>query len=306
MKAVDYIYRFDTENPTAKPLPASAEMARKTLEQGNHMFAQWMDSCLSGNTDGTSRYVVQCSGLEVGMVRTRSAFPKQAPFAVVIGCSDARVPTEMLFGQGFNDLFVIRVAGNVLGDECLGSIDFALNALSESVKVVVVLGHSGCGAVTGAVDAYLDPLKFWSKSTSTMLRTILQRIFVAVREAANGLDTVWGPQIREHPAYRETLIDASVNLNAAQMSYNLHFEVERAGKWEIEVLYGVFDLANHRVTSPQRLKEGVQNGAGGLAYAPTNPRDFKTLARELAESYRPHLLERDTAGALPALLSAPQ
>ena len=92
--------------------------------------------------------------------------PKQAPFAVVVGCSDARVPTEMIFGQGFNDLFVIRVAGNVLGDDCLGSIDFALNALSESVKVVVMLGHSGCGAVTGAVDAYLRPLKFWSKTDS--------------------------------------------------------------------------------------------------------------------------------------------
>ena len=68
-----------------------------------------------------------------------------APFAVVVGCSDARVPTEMIFGQGFNDLFVIRVAGNVLGDVCLGSIDFAVNALSESVKVVVMLGHSGTG-----------------------------------------------------------------------------------------------------------------------------------------------------------------
>ena len=66
-----------------------------------------------------------CNGLEVGMFRTQGEMPKQAPFAVVVGCSDARVPTEMIFGQGFNDLFVIRVAGNVLGDVCLGSIDFA-------------------------------------------------------------------------------------------------------------------------------------------------------------------------------------
>src|SRR5262249_33277380 len=103
------------------------------------------------------RYVVQCNGLEVGMLRKQGGIPKQAPFAVVVGCSDARVPTEMLFGQGFNDLFVIRVAGNVLGDVCLGSIDFAVEARGERVKVLVVLGHSGCGAVTGAVDAYLRP-----------------------------------------------------------------------------------------------------------------------------------------------------
>lgn len=293
MKAIDYIYRFDTENPTPRPLPGTADLARKTLEQGNQMFAQWMESCQSGTSDGDSRYVVQCNGLEVGMAGDQSAFPKQLPFAVVVGCSDARVPTEMLFGQGFNDLFVIRVAGNVLGDECLGSIDFALSALSESVRVVVMLGHSGCGAVTGAVDAYLNPMKFWSKSTSMMLRSILQRVFVAVREAANGLEAVWGADIREHPAYRDVLIDASVAINAAQSAYNLHLEVERAGKWEIEVLYGVFNLSNHRVTSPPQLKEAAQNGAANLAYAPTNPRELKSLARELAESYRTRLLDHD-------------
>ncbi len=208
--------------------------------------------------------------------------PKPSPFAVVVGCSDARVPTEMLFGQGFNDLFVIRVAGNVLGDECLGSIDFALTSLSESVKVLVMLGHSGCGAVTGAVDAYLRPLKFWSKSTSNMLRAILQRIFVAVREAANGLETVWGANARNRPGFREALIESAVCINAAQAAYNLHLEVERAGKWEIEVLYGVYNLYTHRVGLPN-----TQNKEIHLAYAPTNPRDFKTLALQIAETLQP-------------------
>src|SRR6476469_5207476 len=145
MNTIDYIYRFDPTNPSAKPLPNDADNARRTQE--------------------------------VGMIRGSSEMPKQSPFGVVVGCSDARVPTEMLFGQGFNDLFVIRVAGNVLGDVCMGSVDFALNALSDSVRVVVILGHSGCGAVSGAVDAYLRPLRFWSKSMSPMLRGLVQRIF---------------------------------------------------------------------------------------------------------------------------------
>jgi carbonic anhydrase len=68
---------------------------------------------------------------------------------VVVGCSAARVPTEMLFGQGFNDLFVIRVTGNVIGDVCVGSVDFALNALSESVRVVVMLGTAAAGRSPG-------------------------------------------------------------------------------------------------------------------------------------------------------------
>ena len=216
------------------------------------MFARWMASCRTGTfTKGEEpRHVVQCNGLEVGMVRKEGGIPKQAPFAVVIGCSDARVPTEMLFGQGFNDLFVIRVAGNVLGDVCLGSIDFAVEALQESVKVLVVLGHSGCGAVTGAVDAYLRPLKYWSKTTTPALRSILQKIFVSVREGANALEASWGPEARHMPGFRDALIETAVALNAAQAAFALRQEMEAAGRWEIEVLYGVYNLFNHQVTMP--------------------------------------------------------
>ena len=285
MNTIDYIYRFDPKNPTIKSLPLDADTARQRLIEGNQLFAQWMESCRTSTLgQGTEpRYVVPCNGLEVGMVRTQGTMPKQSPFAVVVGCSDARVPTEMSFGQGFNDLFVIRVAGNVLGDECLGSIDFALNALSESVKVVVMLGHSGCGAVTGAVDAYLQPLKFWSKSTSPMLKSILQRIFVAMREAANALDQVWGPDARTLPGYRETLIETAVALNAAQAAFDLRLEVERAGKWEIQVLYGVFNLRNHQVNMPVNPIEPMSPSNVNLAYAPTNPKEFNVLAVQMAE-----------------------
>ncbi len=75
----------------------------------------------------------------------------QKPFAVVIACSDSRVPVELLFDQGFGDLFVIRTAGNSLIDNVtLGSVDYAINHLHS--KVVVVLGHTNCGAVTAIVN----------------------------------------------------------------------------------------------------------------------------------------------------------
>lgn len=288
MNTIDYVYRFDPKNPSVKPLPSDAEAARQTLEDGNRMFSRWMESCRTSNvSSGEPRYVVQCNGLEVGMIRTHGSMPKQAPFAVVVGCSDARVPTEMLFGQGFNDLFVIRVAGNVMGDVCQGSIDFALNVLSESVKVLVVLGHSGCGAVTGAVDAYLHPLKFWSKSNSLMLRSLLQRIFVAVREAGTSLDAVWGPNARQIPGYREALIETAVCLNAAQAAFDLRLEVERAAKWEIEVLYGVFNLATHQVCMPVDPSASVSDDNVHLAYAPANPKEFSALASRIAEILHP-------------------
>jgi carbonic anhydrase len=197
----------------------------------------------------------------------------------------------MIFGQGFNDLFVIRVAGNVLGDVCVGSVDFALSALSESVRVVVMLGHSGCGAVTAAVDAYLSPLKFWSKSISPNLRSLTQRIFVSVREAANGFKEVWGPDAANVPGYREALIEAAVCINAAQSAFDLRQEVERSGKWEIEVLYGVHNIRNHQVCMPVdpaavRADENVR-----LAQAPTNPKEFHALAVQMAEI----LKSRDSA-----------
>jgi carbonic anhydrase len=290
MNTIDYVYRFDPNNPSTKSLPTDAEAARKSLEDGNRMFARWMASCRAGTfTSGEEpRHVVQCNGLEVGMVRKEGGIPKQAPFAVVIGCSDARVPTEMLFGQGFNDLFVIRVAGNVLGDVCLGSVDFAVEVLAESVKVLVVLGHSGCGAVTGAVDAYLRPLKYWSRTTTLALRSILQKIFVSVREGANALDTVWGPEARNMPGFRDALIETAVCLNAAQAAFSLRQEVEAAGRWEIEVLYGVYNLLNHQVMMPNDPFAVPTEQNVHLAHAPANPREFSALALQMAEILKRH------------------
>ena len=291
MNTIDYVYRFDPANPSVKPPPPDADAARRTLEAGNRMFSQWMESCRTNVvSSGGPRYIVSCNGLEVGMIRSHGQMPKQAPFAVVVGCSDARVPTEMIFGQGFNDLFVIRVIGNVLGDVCMGSIDFALNAL-ESVKCVVVLGHSGCGAVTAAVDSYLTPLRFWSKSTSHVLRPILQRIFVSVREAANGLKEVWGPEAKSMPDYREALIETAVCINAAQSAFDLRLEVERAAKWEIEVLYGVHNIRTHQVVMPVDPNSTLKDENVKLAYAPTNPREFAALAIHMAQI----LLPRDPA-----------
>ena len=284
MKTIDYIYRFDPHNPSVKTPPADPEVARRNLEDGNRLFSEWMRSCRTGTfSQGEPRYVVQCNGLEVGMVRSQGEMPKQAPFAVVVGCSDARVPMEMLFGQGFNDMFVIRVAGNVLADECWGSIDYALNALSESIRLVVVLGHSGCGAVTAAVEAYLNPLKYSSAKTTFMLRSILHRLFVPVHQAANGLALVWGPDAPRMPGYRDALIDSAVCLNAAQAAYSLHLEVERAWRTEVQVLFGVYNLHTHMVSMPPPPLNSLETqGQVNLAYAPTHPREFDALALVMA------------------------
>jgi carbonic anhydrase len=74
----------------------------------------------------------------------------QHPFAIIVSCSDSRVPPEMVFDEGLGDLFVLRVAGNVINDESLGSIEYAVDHLA--VRLIVVLGHQRCGAVKAAKD----------------------------------------------------------------------------------------------------------------------------------------------------------
>lgn len=107
------------------------------------------------------------------------------PFAAILGCADARVPTEMIFAKGCNELFVVRVAGNVLGRECLGSLRYAVAHFPKTLKLLVVLAHAKCGAVTEAVDVYLQPGRYLEIATDHSIRSIADQILVAVRVAAS-------------------------------------------------------------------------------------------------------------------------
>lgn len=100
---------------------------------------------------GNERYVNEKSIHPHGdMDRVKKTAPHQAPFAAVVGCSDSRVPVELLFDQGIGDIFVIRTAGNNVNSEMvMGSIDYAIEHLG--VKLLIVLGHGSCGGVTGAI-----------------------------------------------------------------------------------------------------------------------------------------------------------
>ena len=100
---------------------------------------------------GNERYVNEKSIHPHGnMDRVGETAPHQAPFAAVVGCSDSRVPVELLFDQGVGDIFVIRTAGNNVNSEMvMGSVDYAIEHLG--VKLLVVLGHGSCGGVTGAI-----------------------------------------------------------------------------------------------------------------------------------------------------------
>src|SRR6266850_302285 len=98
----------------------------------------------------------------------------QQPFAIVLGCSDARVPAELVFGQGLGDLFVIRVAGNIVAPSQVGSVEFAAERFET--RLAVVLGHTQCGAI----EATLDELRQPQGHESPNLRAIVDRIRPAI------------------------------------------------------------------------------------------------------------------------------
>jgi carbonic anhydrase len=131
----------------------------------------------------------------------------QAPFAVILGCSDSRVPVELIFDQGLGDLFVIRVAGNVVAPSQIGSVEFA--AERYGTRLVVVLGHTRCGAV----QATLEELQRPSQNQSRNLRSIVDRI----RPAVQGLLET---DIRHDPeALARHAVRANVRVSANQLRH---------------------------------------------------------------------------------------
>lgn len=137
-------------------IPAREALAR--LREGNARFAAHL---------GDPRY-------ERRLAQPAELPQEQQPFAVVLGCSDSRVPAEIVFDQGLGELFVIRVAGNVVAPSQIGSVEFAVSRFGT--RLVVVLGHTQCGAIL----ATLDELQRPAESQSRNLRSIVNRVRPAV------------------------------------------------------------------------------------------------------------------------------
>jgi carbonic anhydrase len=132
----------------------SAPAALERLREGNRRFVDAM------REDGGKTSHIHTNGLAA----------RQEPFAIVLGCSDSRVPAEIVFGQGLGDLFVIRVAGNVVASSQIGSVEFA--AARFGTRLVVVLGHSQCGAVQATLEELQQPTAHQSRN----LRSIVDRV----------------------------------------------------------------------------------------------------------------------------------
>lgn len=270
-------YRYDPDHPLDGRTPRDPEEARRLLEAGNRVFASFEDG------SGARTRLVYVGPEDVGLPEP-GGVQAQQPFAIVLGCSDARAPTEMVFDRACNELFVVRVAGNILTGELLGSIDYAVEHLGESLKLVVVLGHSRCGAITAAVDAYLAPAGYLQLgfSTSQHVRSIVNILFPAVRGAARTLAAGRGDGVAKLPGYRAALIECSAVINAALTASMLRDEFGSSLQG-LRVVFGVYDLATRRVQVPLTSAEGSEPHAH-LIDAPEGHEEFSQFACQVANS----------------------
>jgi carbonic anhydrase len=197
--------------------------------------------------DGNQRFVSNLSSLESVDHHSRRAdlVAGQQPFAIILGCSDSRVPAELVFDQGLGDLFVIRVAGNVVAPSQIGSVEFAAERFGT--RLVVVLGHTGCGAVA----ATLEELQRPTTNQSRNLLSIVDRI----RPAVEGLlvtdlraDTV---------ALAREAVRANVRMAANQLRHGSSVLEQLIAREQLVVVGAEYALE----TGVVQFFEGVQTPA---------------------------------------------
>ncbi|SFN51587.1 carbonic anhydrase [Variovorax sp. OV329] len=212
--------------------------ALRRLREGNERFASG-----KGNADAFLR-----------CVRRASTVSSQEPFAIVIGCSDSRVPVEIVFDQDLGDLFVIRVAGNIVSPSQLGSVEYA--AAEFGSAVVMVLGHTGCGAVLGTLERLRRP----AAARSPHMRFIAERIEPAVAPLLTA----------QREQDRGALIQAAVRANVCQSVEQLRHGSEilegLIASGQLLVMGGVYDLGTGRIELLEEAEVELPGSIkGGLA-----------------------------------------
>jgi carbonic anhydrase len=182
--------------------------------------------------EGNLRFVSETRGDDTltGRARRRAVAAAQEPFAIILGCSDSRVPAEIVFDQGLGDLFVIRVAGNIVAPSQVGSIEFAAERFHT--RLVVVLGHSNCGAI----EATVEELRLRREDQSRNMRSIVDRIRPSV-EALLDPELGLSREALVHHAVR-----ANIRMSASQLRHGSELLEQLIQRGELAVVGAEYSL----------------------------------------------------------------
>lgn len=189
--------------------------------------------------EGNTRYVDSLNNSDPMMQKRPELVKDQDPLAIILGCSDARVPVEIVFDQGLGDLFVIRVAGNVVAPSQIGSVEFAAEAFGT--QLVVVLGHSHCGAVTACVEALINPDQHYSPNLQSIVDRIRPSVYNLHELAtANGQD-VDADQLVDRS------IRANVRMSVSQLKHGSRILEDLSSNGQLLIVGAEYDLETGKV-----------------------------------------------------------
>jgi carbonic anhydrase len=276
MNAVELTYHFGERESGSATLPPNPAAARARLEAGSRAVGALVGS-LDG-TPGVARRTVTVDGVEFGSIG-HGRMSAAHPFAAVLGCADSRVPIELAFTEGPNDLFVMRVAGNILGPEVRASLRYATEHLGDTIRLLVTLGHSDCGAVKAAVDVYLNPGAYLALTTSHDLRSLVDSLQFPVHVSALGLAATHGPAVVHRPGYRAALIAMAIALNAALVARSIAREFNRDG---LASVWGVYLLGKLEIWSARPDADESHR----LAEPPADEKECDAVVRRVAAAER--------------------
>lgn len=187
---------------------------------------------------GNARYVASLTTNNRNIV-SPVLTDEHCPSAIILGCSDARVPVELVFDQGLGDLFVIRVAGNVVAPSQIGSVEFAVEKFGT--KLVVVLGHSNCGAVTACVHALVNPDSYYSPN----LQSIVDRIRPSVLNL-HEIATASDAQV-DMDEFISRAIRANVRMSVSQLQHGSRFLEDMVSAGELLIVGAEYNLSTGQV-----------------------------------------------------------
>lgn len=190
------------------------------------------DAALQRLKAGNQRFI-EGTGTPRGGFDAQKMSAAQRPFAIVLGCSDSRTPVEIVFDQGFGDLFVVRVAGNIVAPSIVGSIEFAASAFGT--RLVVVMGHTGCGGITASLQAIATGQGPESKNLRAITDRIVPHIEAIARRGT-------GPE-----AHREA-VGANVRASVDHLRHGSQILEELVIKGRVQVVGSEYDLETGRVT----------------------------------------------------------
>lgn len=203
------------------------------------------DEALQKLMEGNKRYVEnQMTGTKLCDLTTRSGLSKsQKPYAIILTCSDSRVPPEIIFDKGLGEIFVIRVAGNIPDPVVLGSIEYAAEHLGS--PLVMVLGHERCGAVAATVGAK-------GKSTgSANIDAIVKTIAPSIKIASKGCDACKGDAKcadTNKEAFVECVVDANAKSVAANLTKKSKILKHLVAEKKIKIVVAKYDLDDGNVS----------------------------------------------------------